>query len=696
MEAPPNPHQCLMCDVVSSYWCSNCFSQPMYCMACCRNHHWSLPFHQMEQWTGLFFKKLSLGLIGYALYLSHNGHSCPKANNNKEQPMHANQNTALPDDEQAWTDMDAIPLHLHPPSNNDYMTIVDVSNIHFITIRYYNLECGTLGMNYFSKLRCITSNVFPHAVLDQYRDLLRVARQWRVLKLWKWQGFGHREIQPDKGELVLFCPACPQPGINMQVNEAEQSKWVWLMDGQGYMVGREDYKAYLKSTCNNHWAVNQANAGHGKLEVTGIGATACTRHGCFFPHTSRTCPIDISCRQVNMDYSLAQALRYNMQGMSDVLRSQVANNAYIEIWPEETITPGVRIWYMHGYRPECYARYALLFILGVGWVDGEVLETLWSLLNTVSGLTWSMTSSHRQELLDFQMNDSNFMKMIRMSESESKCVTCNASKPFLQQEWGLQEKEAQERRISDSLVMDIFDLYLSKDQLSRQISAFLVEAKIHLSPNNEDGIQWGDSDSDCNYVSEECTLQDTDEDLLDRVDGKRPDCAYIPLPSNIGHSKCVNLGLQNLVDMELKLQVSQADDTLYEICIRVAEKAVLFRHGLRRVGQWLGLGGGANKPTLAHYQVLWKEHLNTTTSATNLNARGLRYEVLPWYFNLDMEHNTESSTYMLEFLRVHWLWVKATKDWWIEEEELLHSEFEWTISFFKHHMEQWRERVIRS
>ena len=121
------------------------------------------------------------------------------------------------------------------------------------------------------------------------------------------------------------------------------------------------------------------------------------------------------------------------------------------------------------------------------------------------------------------------------------------------------------------------------DQLSRQISAFLVEAKIHLSPNNEDGIQWGDSDSDCNYVSEECTLQDTDEDLLDRVDGKRPDCAYIPLPSNIGHSKCVNLGLQNLVDMELKLQVSQADDTLYEICIRVAEKAVLFRHGLRRV-----------------------------------------------------------------------------------------------------------------
>ena len=39
-----------------------------------------------------------------------------------------------------------------------------------------------------------------------------------------------------------------------------------------------------RSTCNNHQAINQANAAHGKLEATGIGATACARHGCFVPH----------------------------------------------------------------------------------------------------------------------------------------------------------------------------------------------------------------------------------------------------------------------------------------------------------------------------------------------------------------------------------------------------------------------------
>ncbi|KIK73830.1 hypothetical protein PAXRUDRAFT_78340, partial [Paxillus rubicundulus Ve08.2h10] len=50
------------------------------------------------------------------------------------------------------------------------------------------VECGTAEMSYFSKLKRITSNVFPHLVPDWYREFLRVARIWRVLKLFKWNG----------------------------------------------------------------------------------------------------------------------------------------------------------------------------------------------------------------------------------------------------------------------------------------------------------------------------------------------------------------------------------------------------------------------------------------------------------------------------------------------------------------------------
>jgi hypothetical protein len=53
---------------------------------------------------------------------------------------------------------------------------------------------------------------------DRYRELMRVARMWRQLKAYKWQGFGHRSDSPQDGALALFCPACPQPGINIPLH----------------------------------------------------------------------------------------------------------------------------------------------------------------------------------------------------------------------------------------------------------------------------------------------------------------------------------------------------------------------------------------------------------------------------------------------------------------------------------------------
>ncbi|KAG2094377.1 uncharacterized protein F5147DRAFT_747813 [Suillus discolor] len=190
------------------------------------------------------------------------------------------------------------------------------------TVFTLDLECGTSAMNYYSKLRRMTSSMFPHLVPDRYRELMRVARQWRQLKTMKWHGFGHRSDNPSTGELALFCPACPQPGINVLLSEDESldddPSWkytrsfvmdgnfkaehlhpikpfdeVWLSDGLGFMVGKDRYKMHLaeaadtveKSSCNNHRAVNQANAARHKLESTGIGGVACARHGCFVPHS---------------------------------------------------------------------------------------------------------------------------------------------------------------------------------------------------------------------------------------------------------------------------------------------------------------------------------------------------------------------------------------------------------------------------
>ena len=83
---------------------------------------------------------------------------------------------------------------------------------------------------------------------------------------------------------------------------------VALADGHAFMVEDAPYKDHLKSaaeykevrgvftcttsaylsaktnTCNEHRAVLTAGMERAKLESTGIGAAACSRHGFFCPH----------------------------------------------------------------------------------------------------------------------------------------------------------------------------------------------------------------------------------------------------------------------------------------------------------------------------------------------------------------------------------------------------------------------------
>ncbi|KIO00302.1 hypothetical protein M404DRAFT_102546, partial [Pisolithus tinctorius Marx 270] len=331
LEASPEPRNCTWCGNDGVYRCPDCLHQPLFCTECCRKSDESLPFHRIQQWTGDFYEESALHMTGVQLHLGHGGAPCPHAIAQAQQAA----GEPLPMDDQEWEDVEDIeenPKHLHPPAGSRYLTIVDVTGVHFIVVnwcecktaeaRYIqllraklfpstfekpstaftfvvlddflrdNLECGMSGMNYYSKLRQITSSVFPHLVPDRYRELLRVVQKWRYLKLLKWNGFRGTTRSAEKGRLALFCTACPQPGINVDTNE-DLDHWrfthtvvmdgnfkaehmherksedqVRLMDGLGYMVTNPNYVDYLKatphiaekSTCNNHRAISQANA----------------------------------------------------------------------------------------------------------------------------------------------------------------------------------------------------------------------------------------------------------------------------------------------------------------------------------------------------------------------------------------------------------------------------------------------------
>jgi Kyakuja-Dileera-Zisupton transposase len=49
-------------------------------------------------------------------------------------------------------------------------------------------------------------------------------------------------------------------------------------------------------------------------------------------------------------------------------------------------------------------------------IDGEILETLWSILNSISPSMRTASLAHRSEVLDDHMNDSNWKKTVSISE----------------------------------------------------------------------------------------------------------------------------------------------------------------------------------------------------------------------------------------------------------------------------------------
>jgi hypothetical protein len=93
---------------------------------------------------------------------------------------------------------------------------------------------------------------------------------------------------------------------------------------------------------------------------------------------------------------------------------RISESEWLEMWENIVITPAVGKWHLAAHVRECFSRFSLNFIEGSAQVDGEILETLWSGLDLVAGITQAMSVAHRQEVLDDYMNDSNWKKLCRI------------------------------------------------------------------------------------------------------------------------------------------------------------------------------------------------------------------------------------------------------------------------------------------
>ncbi|KAI6038676.1 hypothetical protein EDC04DRAFT_2896202 [Pisolithus marmoratus] len=263
------------------------------------------------------------------------------------------------------------------------------------------------------------------------------------------------EQDPGDGGLALFCPAYPQPGVNlpadwkvcydrdtimrqcvidgnftaqhMKMNKPELD--VALSDGKGYMVAEVPYQSHLK------WSLDSKEQSQGyqccKHQVQPMiyrdWCTACAQHGCFVPHS--VVDFQKGEKYMNTDYSICNALGYHSESITKALviydvgcqwsinfRSRVKNSPSLLLPPALEIVPAVGKFHLAAHKLSCFPRYSLNFIKGAGHLDREILETLWAPFNKVSPTARSMTQAHRQEVYDDHMRDSNWKKLVGMGK----------------------------------------------------------------------------------------------------------------------------------------------------------------------------------------------------------------------------------------------------------------------------------------
>ena len=276
---------------------------------------------------------------------------------------------------------------------------------------------------------------------------------------------------------------------------------VWLLDGPGMMTGQQKYAEHLKiategrkkpgaASCENNFrAIDAANRGNSIYDATGIGCCACARHGCYAPGS--VVDFQLGERYANMDWSHLQAILNThvrpiriCMGCYDVMciyqenwPERIARNPLLT-YPDILIEKAIGLFHVHGHKDECFFRFATSFIPGAAIVDGEVLETLWSVLNNISRSTRTATLAHRAEILDDHMNDSNWKKMVGIVDFISRkyrraVVNSQARREYHHDMtasagadnvaiWQREIEKAESERMANAKVMDIMGARIKK------------------------------------------------------------------------------------------------------------------------------------------------------------------------------------------------------------------------------------------
>ncbi|KAK7035593.1 hypothetical protein R3P38DRAFT_3183388 [Favolaschia claudopus] len=479
------PCACGVKDQLCEVKCNDCLQYRPSCKSCFIRQHRTNPLHWAEVWDeekGFLVRNDIAMILNQSITLGHYGDECAVGPEKgtlftivHTNGIHATRVMFCQHD--AGVDKVAILLkaQLFPCTFNDPKSAVSFECLR--TFLMISMEGALAAYDYVGSLARLTDNAFTETVPDLYENFIRIVRVWAVLALVKRMGqehgidamFPHRP----EGNVVLYCPSCPEPGFNMDpkigalpahlrhlnqqrdtldgnfhCNKAKKNTDptdVSLHCGKAYFPTNEVLKSHLdkrsepepKSTCNYLKAVkNQDKKKFKNMEITGIVNTQCS-------HVFVKASVDLQFgeRYANVDLALGHALRQKIaSGYKGSAQFQVEFDSVDRVLsydamcqysvhivdrfkanPElQDLAPviarmrfSIPALHVTGHQDGCMYAYSTAYMLATAHFHGETAEFYWPRLNQLGPIVRQMNGGHRHDTVINAHSDWNWKKMAK-------------------------------------------------------------------------------------------------------------------------------------------------------------------------------------------------------------------------------------------------------------------------------------------
>ncbi|KAF7294743.1 hypothetical protein MIND_01011700 [Mycena indigotica] len=357
----------------------------------------------------------------------------------------------------------------------------------FTALRHFHILSLTSKItpyDYVRSLSKLTDSVFPQDVENRLREFQRAMRFWRSFTLQRrtGQAYPWDRYVPHRNphSLTIRCPACPEVGYNMTKEEMdnipedkrhlgtkfnsldgnfklqrkkkpkkEDPEDIAINDGDAYCVDSKLVKAYIdaarppddfkpEGNCNHLRADRLQDIAKLKtMDVTGVVACQCARHGLFEPGGI----VDLKKGEayVYTDLALLKSVSEYSNIRWIVVTYDIWCQYHINLAPRtqeifkkmaiivQRITGAIPKMHIHNHKDLCGILWNLNWLANMGLTVGELIEAVWAELNIIAASTREMNAGNRHDSIDDACVSWNWDKLVHMADTLTRLyITANS------------------------------------------------------------------------------------------------------------------------------------------------------------------------------------------------------------------------------------------------------------------------------